>query len=82
VVEGRVQGVGYRASCATRARAFGVGGTVRNLPDGRVEAVFEGTEEAVAALVAWCEHGPKYAQVSRVHVVEEEPTGEATFRIT
>jgi acylphosphatase len=81
VVDGRVQGVGYRASCANRARAFGVGGTVRNLPDGRVEAVFEGSEDAVEALVTWCGRGPSFAHVTRVHVVDEVPTGETAFRV-
>ena len=81
VVEGSVQGVGFRASCAAQARAFGVSGMVHNLPDGRVEAIFEGAPESVAALVAWCERGPRFAHVSRVHVVDEDPLGEVTFRI-
>jgi acylphosphatase len=81
VVEGRVQGVGFRASCAAQARAFAVTGTVRNLPDGRVEAVFEGRPEAVAALVAWCERGPGYAHVTRTKVTDEDPIGETSFRI-
>ena len=81
VVEGSVQGVGFRASCAAQARAFGVGGTVRNLPDGRVEAIFEGAPESVAALVAWCERGPRFAHVRRVSVVDEDPVGEVSFRI-
>ena len=81
VVEGSVQGVGFRASCAAQARAYGVSGTVRNLPDGRVEAVFEGAPESVAALVAWCERGPRFAHVSRVQVADEEPLGERAFRI-
>jgi acylphosphatase len=81
VVEGRVQGVGYRVSCARRAQAVGVGGRVRNLPDGRVEAVFEGAADVVDALVAWCELGPSAAHVRRVHVVEEAPLGETSFRI-
>jgi acylphosphatase len=81
VVEGSVQGVGFRASCAAQARAYGVSGTVRNLPDGRVEAVFEGAPESVAALVAWCEGGPRFAHVSRVQVADEEPLGERAFRI-
>jgi acylphosphatase len=81
VVEGRVQGVGFRMSCARRAQEAGVGGMVRNLPDGRVEAVFEGDDAAVDALVSWCGHGPTAAAVRRVHVVEELPVGIATFRV-
>ena len=81
VVDGRVHGVGFRASCAGQARSFGVSGVVRNLPDGRVEAVFEGAPESVAALVAWCERGPRFAHVRRVSVVDEDPVGEVSFRI-
>jgi acylphosphatase len=81
VVGGRVQGVGFRASCARRARDAGLRGWVRNLPDGRVEAVFEGEPAAVDALVAWCGHGPAYAHVDQVQVVEEQPAGEPAFRV-
>ena len=81
VVGGRVQGVGYRASCAAQARAFGIAGSVRNLPDGRVEAVFEGDPDAVAALVAWCERGPSFAHVTRIEVRDEDLLGEQGFRI-
>ena len=56
-------------------------GTVRNLPDGRVEAVFEGAADAVAALVTWCERGPWYAHVTRVQVFDEAPVGETGFRV-
>lgn len=77
-----MQGVGYRASCAQRARAAGVGGTVRNLSDGRVEAVFEGAPDAVDALVEWCEHGPAYAHVRHVTVYDEHPLGDPAFTIT
>ncbi len=77
-----MQGVGYRASCARRAQAAGLGGMVRNLPDGGVEAVFEGPPESVDVLVSWCEHGPASAQVRRVRVVDEEPLGETVFRVT
>jgi len=76
-----VQGVGFRASCAQRARAAGVGGMVRNLADGRVEAVFEGAVASVDALVAWCERGPAFAHVERVVVTSEEPQDETTFRV-
>jgi acylphosphatase len=80
VVEGRVQGVGYRAACARRARAAGVAGWVRNRTDGTVEAVFEGPAVAVDALVAWCKQGPAHADVDRLRVEHEEPVGETTFR--
>jgi acylphosphatase len=81
VVDGRVQGVGFRASCAGQARAHGVAGSVRNRPDGRVEAVFEGAGDAVDAVVTWCERGPAYARVSSVQVFDEPPLGETGFRI-
>jgi len=81
LVSGRVQGVFYRATCAARARELGVCGWVRNLPDGRVEAAFEGEDAAVDAMVAWCREGPPYARVEHVEVIPEEPLGEAGFRI-
>lgn len=70
-VSGRVQGVWFRDSCRREAERAGVGGWVRNLPDGRVEAVFEGAEGAVADMVEWCRRGPSRARVDRVEVVEE-----------
>jgi acylphosphatase len=63
-----------------RARSRGVSGHVRNLPDGTVEAVFEGAPEAVDALVAWCGRGPTGARVDDVKVELETPTGETGFR--
>src|SRR5512134_2615913 len=63
LVSGRVQGVAFRASTRSQARAGAVAGWVRNLADGRVEAVFEGDAAAVAALVAWCREGPRFARV-------------------
>jgi acylphosphatase len=82
IVEGRVQGVGYRATCARRARDAGLAGSITNLPDGRVEAVFEGPAEKVEALVSWCATGPTSATVRRVHVSELPPTGAQDFRIS
>lgn len=81
VISGRVQGVFFRVTCAEHARELGLGGSVRNLPDGSVEAVFEGPEEAVDAMVGWCRTGPPLARVDRVEVVPEEPVGDAGFRV-
>lgn len=75
-VSGRVQGVFFRQKTKQQAESFGVTGWVRNLPDGRVEAVFEGEEEAVKALVEYCHHGPSYARVTNVDVVWEPYRGE------
>jgi acylphosphatase len=80
-VSGSVQGVSFRWYCTQEARAAGVGGWVRNLPDGRVEAVFEGTRAAVESMVAWCREGPRYANVSGVDVAWEPAEGHAEFDI-
>jgi len=80
-VTGRVQGVFFRGTCAAQARSLGVGGWVRNLPDARVEAVFEGPETAIQEMVDWCRHGPNLARVDDVEVRAEEPAGEQDFRV-
>lgn len=80
IVHGRVQGVWFRGSTEDEARAAGVCGWVRNLSDGRVEAVFEGPAEAVDALVAFCRRGPRHARVERVELFEEAPEGLRGFR--
>jgi acylphosphatase len=80
-VAGEVQGVFFRVECARRARSLGLGGFVRNTPDGRVEAVFEGDADAVDRMVAWCREGPEMASVDSVDPSEEAPTGEREFRI-
>jgi acylphosphatase len=74
-ISGRVQGVWFRDGCAREAQARGVDGWVRNLADGRVEAVFEGDAPAVDAIVEWCGHGPQRATVRAVEVVDELPIG-------
>jgi acylphosphatase len=80
-VSGQVQGVFFRAECASRARQRGLGGFVRNLPDGRVEALFEGEPADVDAMVEWCYSGPRWAEVEKVEVAEEEPRGDNEFRV-
>ena len=81
-VTGRVQGVGYRQSAVSEASRLGVSGSVRNLPDGSVEAVAEGPRGAVEALVAWCGRGPWGARVASLEVGWEQPVGDpGPFRI-
>jgi acylphosphatase len=82
VVSGRVQGVFYRATCASLARQRGLAGFVRNMADGRVEAAFEGSDDDVDAMVAWCGVGPDFARVDGVEVVVEEPRQDRPFRVT
>jgi len=66
LIGGRVQGVGFRMSCQREATSLGLAGWVRNLPDGRVEAQFEGPEQVVRRMLAWCEEGPRAAYVESV----------------
>lgn len=81
-ISGRVQGVNFRASTRDQARVNGVVGWVRNLDDGRVEAMFEGPRSAVKHLVSWCYGGPNHARVEHVEVEWDRPTGqERDFRI-
>jgi acylphosphatase len=81
VVSGRVQGVFFRVECEMRARQLGLGGWVRNLGDGRVEAVFEGGVGDVEAAIAWCREGPAGARVTDVEIHAEPPAGARDFRI-
>ena len=81
VVSGDVQGVGFRWSVREEAESQGVAGWVRNRPDGRVEAVFEGPPSAVDAMVSWCRTGPRWATVQDVTVAEEAPEGDDRFQI-
>lgn len=80
-ISGKVQGVWFRASTKRVADELGLKGWVRNLPDGRVEAVFEGRPEAVAKALEWCHTGPPGAVVTSVEVREEPVEGLSDFRI-
>jgi acylphosphatase len=81
LIRGRVQGVFFRDTCQRMALKHGVNGWVRNLSDGRVEAVFEGRAEDVNRLVDWVRHGPSRAIVADVAVQAEQPEGLSTFLI-
>ena len=75
-VSGRVQGVFFRSETKHNADHHDVKGWVRNLPDDRVEALFEGEKEAVEALIEFCKHGPYGARVTNVDLTWENYTGE------
>lgn len=75
-VSGKVQGVFFRSSTEEKAQEIGVTGWVRNLADGRVEAVFEGEQDKVEEMVHWCKKGPQYAIVDGVEVIPENYKGE------
>jgi len=81
-VTGRVQGVGFRESTRQRAKALDLCGWVRNLADGRVEALFEGDDAAVAAALGFVREGPPLARVTDVSIADESPAGDlGDFRL-
>ena len=81
-VAGRVQGVFFRSETKHNADRHNVKGWIRNLPDGRVEAVFEGEKEGVQKLIEFCKHGPPSARVTNVELTWENYTGEfASFKM-
>ncbi|WP_416673276.1 acylphosphatase [Egbenema bharatensis] len=80
-ISGRVQGVGYRFSTQDMAVLLKINGWVRNLRDGRVEAVFEGSQEKVDEMLRWCRKGPPAANVIDLEVSYEPPEGLARFEM-
>ena len=81
LISGQVQGVCFRDAYRRLALQHGVSGWVRNLPDGRVEAVLEGPPDGVHRLVEWAYEGPAAATVTGVAVREERPEGLGSFVI-
>ncbi|MDX1520325.1 MAG: acylphosphatase [Anaerolineae bacterium] len=82
-ISGRVQAVSFRWYTLQMAQELGLTGWVRNLMDGRVEAIFEGEETAVRQAVAWCHHGEPPARVDDVTVDFNQASGEfKSFRVT
>lgn len=80
-VSGRVQGVFFRDGTKRKAVELGLRGWVRNLPDGRVEAVFEGDRAAVQAALGWVRRGPPLARVDEVEVAETPEEGLSGFEV-
>lgn len=80
-VSGTVQGVYFRATTRDTAREKEIDGWVRNLDDGRVEAVFEGPDAAVEEMIEFCHEGSDAAKVDDVETTYEDPTGEDGFRV-
>jgi len=83
VITGRVQGVWFRANTQKKAKTLDLKGWVKNLPDGRVEAVFEGEKEQIDRIIEWCKKGPSFARVDDVQIQWETPMEDfTTFTIT
>jgi acylphosphatase len=82
IVEGRVQGVFFRAYTSDQAKKLGLAGWVRNRPEGTVEAVVEGDADSVDTMLRWFYQGSPGSKVTEVHVSEEPPVGDnSTFEI-
>ena len=75
-ISGRVQGVGYRYSTAHKANSLGITGWVRNTHDGKVEAIFEGDENAVEEMIVWCKKGPSMSMVTDIEIFRKPFEGE------
>ncbi len=83
IIHGRVQGVCFRIETQKAARKYRATGWVRNLPDGNVEAVMEGSAAAVEALLDWCGQGPRLARVDEVDITRGAYVGEYdSFEVT
>jgi acylphosphatase len=81
IIQGRVQGVFYRASAKDKANELGIKGWIRNLPDGNVEAMISGDEKETDLFMEWCRQGPRGAKVTSVDVHKQSFTLFERFRI-
>jgi acylphosphatase len=81
-ISGKVQGVAFRHDTRRTALSLNLTGWVKNLPDGRMEAVFEGEDDSIDAMRAWCSKGPPLAHVLHVDIQEKSYKGEfSDFRV-
>lgn len=76
LISGKVQGVFFRSNTEDKVKELGLNGWVKNLPDGRVEAVFEGEEKVVNEMVEWCKKGPRFSHVRRIDVEFDKASNE------
>jgi len=76
IVEGKVQGVFFRQHTKEEAQLRNLKGWIRNLPDGRVEAIFEGESKAIEEIIEFCKTGPRNAYVTKIDIKYEEYRGE------
>jgi len=81
LISGRVQGVFFRAHAKEKASELGLSGWVRNLDDGRIEAVFKGAKEKVEEMVRWCKKGPATAKVESIKRLKAKEKGIEGFEI-
>lgn len=81
LIKGRVQGVAFRACCADQARREGVAGYAKNLPDGTVEVLLEGSPEAVQKVISWCRQGPPTARVEHIEINTAIPGNHSGFAV-
>ncbi len=75
IVQGKVQGVFYRASAKKAADGLGISGWVKNTSEGNVEITASGTEQAIDDFLRWCAHGPEKAIVTNLIVTKREDEG-------
>lgn len=73
-INGKVQGIWFRANTKQKAEQLGITGWVKNIPNGSVEAIFEGEENCIKEMIDWCQHGPPQAKVENIEIKEQSIT--------